>query len=195
MKKTWLLILLIISFILASSVSAIGEEDFFELVKTGTPEEVKKAIKEGADVNARTTEEIESFGEVEGVTPLIMAAWYNENPEVTKLLLDAGADVNARDKNGCTPLIWAAVFNENPEVTKVLIDAGANVNARSEYGTTPLMHAAWYNQNPEVIKVLLDAGADGRVKDNAGKTAFDYAEGNEHIKGTEVYWLLNDAQY
>lgn len=52
------------------------------------------------------------------------------------------------------------------------------------------------NQNPEVIiRVLLEAGADGKVKDNEGLTAFDYAQGNEHIKGTEVYWLLNEAQY
>ena len=61
MKKTLLVILLIISFILAGSVSAIGEEDFFELVKTGTPDEVKKAIDAGADVNAQTTKEIEGF--------------------------------------------------------------------------------------------------------------------------------------
>ncbi len=63
MKKTLLVILLIISFILAGSVSAIGEEDFFELVKTGTPDEVKKAIDAGADVNAQTTKEIEGFRE------------------------------------------------------------------------------------------------------------------------------------
>ncbi|MGB4691746.1 MAG: hypothetical protein WBH59_05330, partial [Atribacterales bacterium] len=94
MKKTLLVILLIISFILAGSVSAIGEEDFFELVKTGTPDEVKKAIDAGADVNAQTTKEIEGFREVEGVTPLIMAARYNQNPEVIKVLLGAGANVN-----------------------------------------------------------------------------------------------------
>ncbi len=59
----------------------------------------------------------------------------------------------------------------------------------------PLMRAAAFNQNPEVIKVLLDAGADGKAKSNEGKTAFYYAEKNEHIKDTEAYWLLNDAPY
>ena len=79
MKKTLLVILLIISFILVGSVSAIGEEDFFELVKTGTPEEVKKAIERGADVNAQTTKEVKGLSrEVEGVTPLIMAARYSK---------------------------------------------------------------------------------------------------------------------
>ena len=151
MKKTWLVILLIVSFILVGSVLALGEEDFFEFCQTGTPEEVKKAIEEGADINARYKD---------GWTPLMHAARYNQDPEVTKILIDAGADINARDKDG-----W-----------------------------TPLMHAAG-NQNPEVIKVLLDAGADGKAKSNEGKTAFDYAKENEHIKGTEIYWLLNEAQY
>ena len=54
MKKTLLVILLIISFILAGSVSAIGEEDFFELVKTGTPDEVKKPSMPEL-MNAQTT--------------------------------------------------------------------------------------------------------------------------------------------
>ncbi len=69
------------------------------------------------------------------------------------------------------------------------------MNARDKDGVTPLMWAALLNQNPEITKILLDAGADGKAKSNVGKTAFDYAEGNEHIKDTEIYWLLNDAQY
>ena len=94
-----------------------------------------------------------------------------------------------------TPLMWAAWENQNPEVIKVLLEAGANVDARDKWGLTPLMQAARKNQNPEVIKVLLDGGADGKIRCKNGKTAFDYAKGNEHLQNTEVYWLLNDAQY
>ena len=184
MRKT-LSVILIISFILAGSVSALGQGNFFDLVKTGTLEEVNNAIKAGADINAR---------DKDGKTPLMYAAWNNQNPEVIKVLLEAGADVNARDKNGWTPLMYAA-WNENPDVIKVLLEAGADVNARDKDGRTPLMWAAGSNQNPEVIKILLDAGADGKAKSNEGKTAFDYAEENKYIKGTEAYWLLNDAQY
>ena len=151
MRKT-LSVILIISFILAGSVSAFGQGNFFELVKTGTLEEVNNAIKAGADVNAQDEYDM---------TPLMYAAWNNQNPEIIKLLLGAGANVNAKDKNGKTPLMWAAEDN----------------------------------QNPEIIKILIDAGADGKARDNKGKTAFDYAEANKHIKGTEAYWLLNDARY
>ena len=185
MKKT-LIVSLIACIILIGSSLVLGQEDFIELVKTGSLEEVKRAIEAGANVNAR--DEI-------GMTPLMQAAWFNQNPEVIKVLLEAGAEINTRTENGMTPLFWAAWLNENPEVIKVLLEAGTNVDARDKWGSTPLMQAAGWNENPEVIKVLLEAGADGKIWCKNGKTTFDYAKENEHLQNTEVYWLLNDAQY
>jgi ankyrin repeat protein len=63
-------------------------------------------------------------------------------------------------------------------------------------GSTPkLMYAAGNNQNPEVITTLLKAGADGKAKSTDGKTAFDYAQANEKLKGTDAYWKLTEALY
>ena len=55
------------------------------------------------------------------------------------------------------------------------------------------MFAARYNQNPEVIITLLKAGADAKKKDNEGKTAFDYAQKNASLKGTDAYQRLQEA--
>jgi hypothetical protein len=49
--------------------------------------------------------------------------------------------------------------------------------------------------SPEEVKRAIVVGSDGKAKCNSGKTAFDYAEENKHIKNTDAYWLLNDAQY
>jgi ankyrin repeat protein len=92
----------------------------------------------------------------------------NENPEVLTLLLDAGADVNARDFDGVTPLHMAA-SNENPEVLTLLLDAGADVNARDEHSAAPILWAA-KNPNLEVLKVLIDAGADVNAINRDGVT-------------------------
>ncbi|MFN2312797.1 MAG: ankyrin repeat domain-containing protein, partial [Spirochaetia bacterium] len=59
--------------------------------------------------------------------PLMRAAFWNENPAVIQVFLDAGAKVNARDSNDATPLMLAAHRNRNPAVVEVLVDAGADV--------------------------------------------------------------------
>jgi ankyrin repeat protein len=59
---------------------------------------------------------------------------------VAKLLLDAGSDVNAVDKNDITPLFMAISNNRIP-MARFLIDRGANINAKDWYGRTPLFAA------------------------------------------------------
>jgi len=87
----------------------------------------------------------------------------------------------------------AAEYNQNPEVITTLLAAGADIKVRDKYGRSPLMAAARDNQNPEVITILLKAGADGKAKSSAGKTAFDYAQGNAKLKGTDAYRKLQEA--
>jgi len=66
-------------------------------------------------------------------TPLHFA----KNTEQTRVLIEAGADVNAEDNNGYTPLHFA----ETAEQVRVLIEAGADVNYNSIFGNTPLHFA------------------------------------------------------
>jgi ankyrin repeat protein len=62
-----------------------------------------------------------------------------ETLETTKLLLDAGAEVNECCSNGQTALHFAS---HNPEMVELLLEAGAEVNAADQDGDTPLCAAA-----------------------------------------------------
>jgi hypothetical protein len=53
----------------------------------------------------------------------------------------------------------------------------------------------WRALTPETTFDLLDAGADVKMIDQDNKTAWDYIQENESLKGTEVYWRLNDLRF
>ena len=86
--------------------------------------------------------------------------WKTATLEKVKQEIEAGADVEARDKNGSTTLMYAAANNQNSEIIETLLKHGADVEARDNNGWTSLAYAARYNKNPEVIKKLLEANAN-----------------------------------
>jgi uncharacterized protein len=149
----------------------------FQVAASGTPQEVQAVIDNHADVNAY----------IGTMTPLIIAARLNKDPEVIALLLKAGANLESTDKQyGATALLWATHDNARPEIAVALLKAGANLNARAVYGRTALIFAAVNNPNPELIIVLLDEGADPKAKDEMGKTALDFASTRAALKGTDT---------
>ena len=125
-----------------------------------------------------------------GVTPLHAAAAKNPDPAAIAALLEAGADIDARDESGATPLHMAAALNPNPSVIAALLEAGADINASSEDGATPLHWAVFMNPNLAVIAALLEAGADINARSEGGFTPFDYAKNNKALEGTKVYQQL-----
>lgn len=122
-------------------------------------------------------------------TPLQVAATKGYQ-DVVKLLLAAGADVNAKD--GSRPLHLAACKG-HVEVAKLLLAAGANINAVTESGRagggwTPLSGAVGNNRK-EMVKFLLANGAD--VLAWILSQAIKRAVGN--YGSTDIVKLLLDA--
>jgi ankyrin repeat protein len=139
----------------------------------GASDTVSLLLSKGADANTADTV---------GVTPLIAAANVNDTAAV-KLLLERGAEVNARADIGqaATPLM-AAAHNGNAELARLLLARKASVDAVSApragivkngvvaFGSATALHFAALGSNPEVVKLLLDAGAGVDAQDMRGMT-------------------------
>ena len=98
------------------------------------------------------------------MTPLHRAAIAGRLGTAT-LLLDRGADPNARAEGEMTPLHFAAMLS-HPEVVGLLTRRGARADIRNASGMMPLHLAA----NDKVVNVLVAAGADVNALTSKGLT-------------------------
>jgi len=95
-----------------------------------------------------------------GVTPL-QSAVAGGHLEITRLLLEAGASPNVRERSGDTPL-HAAAQNGDVEIVRSLIFGGANVETINEKNEKPL-DIALKSGHHEVVN-LLKAGITRRFR-------------------------------
>ena len=129
----------------------------------------------------------QSGGPMPGTPALIEAARANDADRV-RALIDAGADVNARQGDGATALHWA-VHRNNLAAAHLLLDAGADANAANGLDATPLWLAA-ENGSAPMTTLLLDAGAEPGVPLALGETPLMIAA---RSGAAETVALLLDA--
>lgn len=86
---------------------------------------------------------------------LLMKAAKAGNDWQVKSLIEAGAKINEKDKDGWTALMYAVRYQEGLECVQLLIDAGADVKVSNNYGSSALILASCYNNNPDILKKLL----------------------------------------
>jgi hypothetical protein len=110
-------------------------------------------------------------------TPLGWAA-VNGDRGIVKHLLDTGADIDSKNKDGRTPLSGAAMKGHEA-VVKLLLEKGADIDSKDKVDRTPLLWAAM-NGHEAVVKLLLENGAEVDSKNKDGWTPLLWATENRH---------------
>lgn len=113
------------------SQKAGAESELFRAIRAKNVEGVKEALEYGADPNATKPDDQN--------TPLIEAV-HTDEPELVRILIDAGAQVDAKGSEGGTALYWAA---DNMPLTDATTPTAVKINT--------------------IIKILLKAGANPQV--------------------------------
>jgi hypothetical protein len=122
--------------------------------RTGQPEPLTETVLLGDSLGTQALLNSHKFSKKELNRALFGAVLSSyDNSAVIKLLLDAGADVNARTTDGTTPLFNAVA---HPCNLRPLLDSGADLGARDKWGQDALQLAR-HATNPAAMRILEDA--------------------------------------
>lgn len=128
---------------------------------------LKAILDHGADVNFRSP--------TGGRTALHAACC---SPHIIRMLINAGAEVDAQRFDGGTPLHYAAASSSH-EAMHALVQCGADVNARHNITDQTALHMACQHQARGVdsaVDLLLRLGAIETAVGGDGRTALDLLE-------------------
>lgn len=120
-----------------------------------------------------------------GNTALQLAVQSN-NFQLSKLLVNAGANVDIKNEDGDVALHFAVQLN-NFQISKLLVGASANVNKVNDDGYTPL-HYAVKSNNYRISKLLVETGANVNARSNVSKnTPLELAIKSRNIKILKLF--------
>lgn len=166
---------------------SLGRSPLHWAVIQGNVSAVAAFLAHGAFPNSRDKEQM---------TPLLNLCQSPQSSQAAcaRVLIDAGADVDARDTWGRTALRVAVGFTSTSlEFIELLLDKGADVNARDIYNQTPLLKSI--RGNPGTTQLLLKHEASTEVRDTYGNTPLSeaiYRNSAEQLKLLLKYGAKTD---
>ncbi len=134
---------------------------------TGNVQKFKEALENQENVNTK---------DENGQSVLSIVS--KLRPDLVKILIRNGVDVNLADDNLITPLHWAVEY-DNDEIVELLLQNGANPGVLDSLGERPLHWAAWTG-HIRSAKVLLKYDREVLFENCGGFTPIDLAVQQEH---------------
>jgi ankyrin repeat protein len=130
-------------------------------VLNGESASVQLLLDLGANSNAISDDPCQK------IAPLHLISQIHDE-QIIKLLLNRGADLEARDYSGRTPL-YASCQSGVVENVRLLIEMGADIWVKDDKGGT-LLHMAVDSGSESMVRPFLHKGQDFQAKKKAGKT-------------------------
>jgi uncharacterized protein len=156
---------LIICSLLATALSAATDARLSEAAMQGDKAAVRSLLQQRADIDG---------AQGDGTTALHWAA-FNDDLDLAKMLVAAGANVRATTRLGAISPLFMACTNGNAAMIDLLLKAGADANSAKANGTTALMLAA-SSGSVDAVETLLKNGAKIDAKENVhGQTSLMFA--------------------
>lgn len=155
----------------------------FDAVANDSPEEIEKALDNGADINQKQAGS--------GQTPLMNAVLMGK-VEAVKTLLKHKADTTIGEKDGYTPMHGAG-FQGRAEIAQILIDHGMDPRDVHQDGYEPIVRACWGREkrHSDTVKRLLpylDPQRDSRQGHTIEKQCVEKTP-NEKTRKRVSKWL------
>ncbi len=211
----WIRSAALLALVTASLAAGTSSDDFYRAIRANDLAKLKVLIGGGSDINIKDRHGAKplmysaAVGSVDAMKMLLAAGadakvknafdatalmWCAGNLDKVRLLVDAGANVNARSKQGMTPLLIAASSAGSIDIVRFLMAKGAKVNggetaapaeggtegmpqqkkAAGEGGFTPLLAAATAN-DLEMGRLFVEKGVDVNAATGHGDTPLQFA--------------------
>ena len=181
--------------------------DMIEAARDGRINKVKLCLKD---------DNVDANGKVFALDSAIHEACYSGHRDVVELLLDHGADIEARTylyerlpldaacikerlstvklllERGANANTWGSLYKacmiNHVYMLNLLLDHGADINNNCNQRKSTPLHIACYGNSPECVRELLHRGANLTMQNIYGETAQDVAR---HMKHKFVFELIN----
>jgi ankyrin repeat protein len=135
---------------------------------------VRKTIEKYLDQNNVNAVDAEGYSLLNWVITG-MVPGLDLNTHIVRLLIQRGADVNIRLREGGT-LLHFVVHLLQKDLALELLRAGCDPNAMDDVGHTPLTRALWaFDPKADMIELLLEHGADPHLKLKGGESVLEIA--------------------